>query len=229
MRKNIREKLDTEKAKKLSNYLESLTEENIVDSYFLDNDRFVIRFSYGNESVVDNINKITDDKDLVDFYAQVRLDNNLIQYITDYNYNKANYGNVILRSKFSYLDESIGFWKQHLDELSRNALMKFQTAKFSSANDMLEKLKANDYYNHITEEYVFTYNDRDSIAVYNIDKDEAKKLSKQAKENDEYWGAFLGPGGYIYDEPKNSEWCESHFKEDGWITTTDYQNAILCK
>lgn len=108
-------------------------------------------------------------------------------------------------------------------------MIKFQTAKFSSANDMLEKIKVNDYYNYITEEYVFTYNDRDSIAVYNIDKDEAKKLSKQAKENDEYWGAFLGPGGYIYDEPQNSEWCESHFKEDGWITTTDYQNAILCK
>lgn len=227
MRKNIREKLETETAKKLAVYLESLTEEDIVDSYFLDNykdsDTFSIRFSsYGNESVVDNIKKITDEKDLVDFHAEVWLDENSFHYFFDYEYD-----NVALHGKFGYLDERIGSWKQHLDELLRNALIKFQTANFSSANNMLEKIKVNDYYNHITEEYVFTYNDSDSIAVYNIDKDEAKKLSKQAKENDEYWGAFLGPGGYIYDKPINSEWCESHFKEDGWITTTDYQNAIL--
>lgn len=227
MRKNIREKLETETAKKLADYLASLTEEDIIDCYFLDNcqdcDTFCIRFSSSDkENVVNNIKKITDEKDLVDFHAEVWLDESSFNYFFDYEYD-----NVTLHGEFGYLDESIGSWKQHLDELSRNALIKFQTAKFSSANDMFEKIKVNDYYNHITEEYVFTYNDRDSIAVYNIDKDEAKKLSKQAKENDEYWGAFLGSGGYIYDEPGNFEWCENHFKEDGWITTTDYQNAIL--
>ena len=226
----MREKIRTETAKKvadkkLADYLASLTEKDVVDSYFLDNDTFTIRFSsYGNESVVNNINEIIYNNDLVDFFAEIWIDDGTFHYIFDYEYD-----NMVLQGENGYLDENIGTWKQHLDELSRNALIKFQTAKFSSANDMLEKIKVNDYYNHITEEYVFTYNDGDSIAVYNIDKDEAKTLSKQAKENDEYWGAFLGPGGYIYDEPQNSEWCESHFKEDGWITTTDYQNAILCK
>ncbi len=232
MRKNIREQLETETAKKLADYLASLTEKDIIDCYFLDNDTFTIRFSlYGNESVVNNIIEIIHDNDLVDFFARIWLDEGTFHYIFDYEYDTyvLTRTNVALQGENGYLDENIGTWKQHLDELSRNALIKFQTAKFSSANDMLEKIKVNDYYNHITEEYVFTYNDRDSIAVYNIDKDEAKTLSKQAKENDEYWGAFLGPGGYIYDEPQNSEWCESHFKEDGWITTTDYQNAILCK
>lgn len=198
MRKNIREQLETETAKKLADYLASLTEKDIVDSYFLDNDTFTIRFSSSDkENVVNNIKKITDEKDLVDFHAEVWLDESSFNYFFDYEYD-----NVTLHGKFGYLDESIGTWKQHLDELSRNALIKFQTAKFSSANDMLEKIKVNDYYNHITEEYVFTYNDRDSIAVYNIDKDEAKKLSKQAKENDEYWGAFLGPGVIYMTNPK---------------------------
>lgn len=203
MRKNIREKLETETAKKLADYLANLTEKDIIDCYFLDNDTFTIRFSsysYGNESVVNNIIEIIHDNDLVDFFAEIWLDEGTFHYIFDYDYD-----NVVLQGENGYLDESVGSWKRHLDELSRNALIKFQTAKFSSANDMLEKIKVNDYYNYITEEYVFTYNDRDSIAVYNIDKDEAKKLSKQAKENDEYWGAFLGPGGYIYDEPENFE------------------------
>lgn len=75
MRKNIREKLETETAKKLADYLASLTEKDIVDSYFLDNDTFTIRFSlYGNESVVNNIIEIIHDNDLVDFFARIWLD-----------------------------------------------------------------------------------------------------------------------------------------------------------
>lgn len=226
MRKNTRTEItksDTDK--KLADYLESLTEKDIVDSYFLDVDTFAVKFSsYGNESVVNNIIQIIFDNDLTDFFAEICLVDGTFHYIFDYEYYS-----VILQGENGYLDESIGSWKQHLDEILRNALIKFQTNKFSSANDMLEKIKVNDYYNYITEEYAFIYNDRGSIAVYTVGKDEANRLSKQAKENDEYWGAFLGPGGYIYDEPENSEWCGSHFKEDGWITTINYQNAILCK
>lgn len=151
----MREKIRTETAKKvadkkLADYLASLTEKDIVDSYFLDNDTFTIRFSsYGNESVVNNINEIIYNNDLVDFFAEIWLDDGTFHYIFDYEYD-----NMVLQGENGYLDENIGTWKQHLDELSRNALIKFQTAKYSSANDMLEKIKVNDYYNHITEEYV---------------------------------------------------------------------------
>lgn len=87
MRKNIRKKLDTEKAKKLADYLASLTEEDIIDCYFLDNDTFTIRFSsYGNESVVNNINEIIYDNDLVDFFAEIWLDDGTFHYIFDYEY-----------------------------------------------------------------------------------------------------------------------------------------------
>ena len=74
MRKNIREQLETETAKKLADYLASLTEKDIIDCYFLDNDTFTIRFSlYGNESVVNNIIEIIHDNDLVDFFAEYGL------------------------------------------------------------------------------------------------------------------------------------------------------------
>lgn len=81
MRKNIREQLETETAKKLADYLASLTEKDIVDSYFLDNDTFTIRFSSSDkENVVNNIKKITDEKDLVDFHAEVWLDESSFNY-----------------------------------------------------------------------------------------------------------------------------------------------------
>lgn len=105
--------------------------------------------------------------------------------------------------------------------------------KFSTAKEMLEHIQAgNDLYNPKLEVYVFLYNDVGSIAYYNINKDSAKSLSQKAKEQDEYWGAFLGPGGEIIDDVSsefyrkgnktNLQWCKNYYKDDNWINTIDY-------
>lgn len=47
--------------------------------------------------------------------------------------------------------------------------------------------------------YIFGYNDRGAVATYDISHDEAEELIQKANESDEYWGAFLGIGGTIYD------------------------------
>lgn len=99
---------------------------------------------------------------------------------------------------------------------------------FNSAQEMLDCIqKGTDLYNPKTETYVFVYSEAGSIAYYSIDNEEAKELQRKAEENDEYWGAFLGPGGWIVDDPSsdfynegdetNLDWCEERYKEDGWI------------
>ena len=104
---------------------------------------------------------------------------------------------------------------------------------FNSAKEMLEYIQeGNDLYNQNIETYVFVYSDAGSIAYYSIDNDHAKELSQTAKEYNEYWGAFLGCGGYIVDDPDsdsyregretNLEWCEGCYMEEGWVNTNDY-------
>lgn len=104
--------------------------------------------------------------------------------------------------------------------------------KFKSASDMKSTLDKKDLYNPNTETYVFLYNEAGSIAVYeDISLDEALQLEKDAKAINEYWAAFLGPGGEIYDDVShplynkdllsNTDWCEQHYTEEGWILTTD--------
>ena len=101
---------------------------------------------------------------------------------------------------------------------------------FKSAEEMLEYIQAgHDLYDQVNDTYVFVYNDAGSIAVYDwIDNDYAAKLA----EKDEYWGAYLGPGGDIYEDPShedydedygtsNLEWCEDHYK-DGWMDCDGY-------
>ena len=100
--------------------------------------------------------------------------------------------------------------------------------KFNSAQEMLDVIvkEENDLYNPNTETYVFVYSDCGSICYYSIDKEHAKKLAKLKEETGEYWGAFLGPGGWIVDDPSHElydegdetplDWCENYYKEDGW-------------
>ncbi len=99
---------------------------------------------------------------------------------------------------------------------------------FTSAKDMLARVQKEDFYNMVTEEYVFGYNDAGSIAVYNIGYDEARELQKKVEESDEeYWGAFLGAGGRIWDDEShedkpakgcsNLDYCKANFKKEGWV------------
>lgn len=97
---------------------------------------------------------------------------------------------------------------------------------------MLDYLLNNtDLYNLETGQYIFHYNKDDAIAVYYIDTQTALQLAKAADDK-EYWGAFLGPGGMIYDDPSyehfdadwnisNLEYCNQYFSEGIWVTADE--------
>lgn len=105
--------------------------------------------------------------------------------------------------------------------------------EFKHGREMFDAISKDiDLYNPITKTYVFRYNERDSIAVYGgINEAKAKELLALSKENGgEYWGAFLGVGGYIYDaETENGEylsdaldWCNDSYP-GFWIATSEYE------
>lgn len=115
--------------------------------------------------------------------------------------------------------------------------------KFNSAVEMLDFINgengtvSHDLYSPKRETYVFSYNDARSIATYHITKEEAKKLSEESKAaSGEYWGAFLGPGGEIWDDVShecyrdgqvsNFEKCEELIEYDDWIITDYYDDSI---
>lgn len=70
--------------------------------------------------------------------------------------------------------------------------------KFNSSKKMREYIQSGrDIYSPSLEIYMFLYNEEGAICQYSIRQDEAKELN----EKDEYWGAYLGTGGIIYDDP----------------------------
>ena len=95
---------------------------------------------------------------------------------------------------------------------------------FRNGEEMLSALMdGKDLYNAETGQYVFNYNECGSIAVYYLSSDRAEELKELSKEHEEYWGAFLGPGGYIYDDPSyedfdeewscsNLDWCKEYYQ-----------------
>lgn len=87
--------------------------------------------------------------------------------------------------------------------------------KFSSPNQMSCFLAEKDLYNIYTKQYLFLYNDEGHIAHYELDTEEALELSKEAKSTGDYWGAFLGPGGRIDENPLSG--CLSDFLQEGWV------------
>lgn len=99
--------------------------------------------------------------------------------------------------------------------------------RFKNGKDMLECLHDSwEFYNPKKEIYVFEYNSAGSICYYNIDNEEANRLRilKEESNNEEYWGAFLGVGGWIVDDPSyedyqegdysNLDWCNDNFDGD---------------
>jgi hypothetical protein len=75
-----------------------------------------------------------------------------------------------------------------------------------------------DLYMPLLGMYVFHYNEDGAVCVYyNITMPKALELEQKSREDDgEYWGAYLGVGGYIYDNPL--EFCNEYFSEK-WIAT----------
>ena len=90
---------------------------------------------------------------------------------------------------------------------------------FTSAEEMLEKLQTTDMYNADTGEYVFLYSETGDICTYTLEEEEAKKLAQKTKEHHEYWGAFLGIGGRIWEAESgdNLEFCKTRFTDSHWI------------
>ncbi|MCR5651016.1 MAG: hypothetical protein K6F86_07540 [Lachnospiraceae bacterium] len=103
---------------------------------------------------------------------------------------------------------------------------------------MLDDIGCNDLYNVKTGDYVFLYNEAGSIAVYNLSNQTAENIARSAEG--EYWGAYLGPGGTIYDDPSyesyspewstsNLAWCDEHFAEEGWMTYSQFLEECMQK
>lgn len=80
---------------------------------------------------------------------------------------------------------------------------------FQSGADFYDAIENSDLYSEEKCLYVFLYNDAGAVCVYSIQKEEAEYLEVKAKEHDEYWGAFLGIGGEIYDDPM--EFCDKEY------------------
>lgn len=103
--------------------------------------------------------------------------------------------------------------------------------KFQTAEQMLEYItKGNDLYSRQAEIYIFNYNEAGSVCAYNIDQEEAKQLAELVNNSDEnYWGAFIGVGGQIWDDPThacyedgqmtNLDCCKSLIEIDDWVLT----------
>lgn len=113
--------------------------------------------------------------------------------------------------------------------------------KFKNSEEMYQFLKGRDLYSKKLEMYVFLYNEDGAIAVYDdIDANEATELSKKAKEANEYWASFLGPGGYIMDDDTYDRerqhmkylwptfaFCEEYCANDDWMDTEDVTEESL--
>ena len=111
--------------------------------------------------------------------------------------------------------------------------------KFNSAKEMLDFINGengalgHDLYSQKGETYVFRYNEAGSIATYRVTKEEVEELDKKSKEaGGEYWSAFLGPGGCIWDDPShecyedgrvsNLQECDVLIGFDDWVVTHCY-------
>lgn len=104
--------------------------------------------------------------------------------------------------------------------------------KFDSGEEMLAEIRrGTDLYAPAEGMYVFEYNEAGAVCCYSIDNEEAIELENKARDTDDYWGAFLGWGGGIYDDPSdeynppepgfsNIDFCNDTYQCE-WIRTCD--------
>ena len=116
--------------------------------------------------------------------------------------------------------------------------------EFDSPQEMLNTIQSNvDLYCPEEELYVFNYNDDGAICSYRISIFEAKELQRISKVgfvsvmhmnneiSEEYWSAFLGLRGSIYDDPSddyydpdyctsNLDFCKQYYRCE-WIDCED--------
>ena len=86
--------------------------------------------------------------------------------------------------------------------------------------ELQEYLYGKDLYCVEQEIYLFSYNECDSVCYYRIPLDEAKRLEAMTREDGNYWGAYLGVGGWIYDDDEAQELLVN-FADLDWIPTSE--------
>lgn len=125
-----------------------------------------------------------------------------------------------------------------------------ETIKFESPRHMYECIaEGNDLYSKELGIYVFVYNEAGALCYYNLSLQEVADILAKQKTADqyEYWGAFLGPGGYILDNSEFDEhrysggelhdkyiqpsldFCEQHFAVQDWVLTDDVTLEYLAE
>lgn len=104
--------------------------------------------------------------------------------------------------------------------------------KFKNWADMYRLITSGtDLYNPKTGCYVFVYNDVGALCYYKLRIDEVLDLICQSKKDGEYWGAYLGTGGYVLDDMnyKNGfkkylqpsfDFCKDNYTGE-WVKTSD--------
>lgn len=102
--------------------------------------------------------------------------------------------------------------------------------RFDTPEQMLEFINAgHDLYSEKAEVYVFSYNEAGSICTYNLDPKEAADLAQEANDVGEYWGALLGPGGQIWDDPSHECYREGQATNlDCCASLIQYNDWVLC-
>lgn len=104
--------------------------------------------------------------------------------------------------------------------------------KFKKWEDMYKLLiSGTDLYNPKTGCYVFSYNDAGALCYYKLKMDEVLDLIEQSKRDGEYWGAYLGTGGYVLDDMNyrngfkkylqpSFDFCKNNYTDE-WVKTLD--------
>ena len=107
---------------------------------------------------------------------------------------------------------------------------------FDSAKEMLDTLhKDKDLYCPDMGMFAFNYNLDGSIAYYYVQHEEAIELERLSRIDGSYWGAYMGPGGFIADDPSsqfyspsresNIDFCEEYY-EYQWYDCSDVLNIV---
>ena len=105
-----------------------------------------------------------------------------------------------------------------------------------------------DLYSKSLGTYVFEYNDAHALCTYGLYPEDVEKLIKDSKEYKDYWGAFLGIGGYILDNPDYDEYryvedeakrnlylkptldfCDETYMVEDWMDTEDVTIEYVMK
>ena len=84
--------------------------------------------------------------------------------------------------------------------------------------EMKAYLKRGELYSPEAGMYIYADNEGlDNLVVYYLSMDEAKELSLASCDG-EYWGAILGPGGRVYDDP---DWKYDELIQYEWVDTRE--------